>query len=200
MRSPTMLLRSALGLTIAGLLLPASVGAQEPVDESALTAELQAIVDRLPDPTGDDADGLRQLIGAPDAFVIAFEPLEDGSPSRREEWIYYDLATSFELLDGTLLADRPLDAEAGVLVLPRAYDPSDFTAGATWESLAETLDDPAAFEAIPLDEEYGVAATVYVGDFLQLGFDEDGELFFVEAVPLSGQPLEADPSEEEVPS
>jgi hypothetical protein len=47
------------------------------------------------------------------------------------------------------------------------------------------LDDPAAFEAVPLDEGYGIDATVYVGDFLQLAFDEAGGLVYVEAVPLS---------------
>lgn len=200
MRTRSKPLHPALALTIAGLLLPSAISAQESIDESNLTAELQTIVDRLPDPTGEDAEGLRQLLGSPDAFVIAFEPLEDGSSTRREEWIYYDLATSFELVDGALLADRPLEAEAGVLVLPRGYDPSDFTAGATWESLADALEDPSTFEAIPLEEEYGVTATVYVGDFLQLGFDEDGELFYVEAVPLAGQPLEGSPADEGVTS
>ena len=128
MRRSTTFLRSVLGLAIAGTLLPSSMSAQGTIDESALTAELQPIVDRLPDPIGDDADGLRQLLGPPDAFLVAFEPREDGSDSRREEWIYYDLATSFELVDGALLADRPLDEEAELLVLPRGYDPSDFTA------------------------------------------------------------------------
>jgi len=196
-RTPTSSAWSVLSLAIAGLLLPSFVVAQQDPDQAALAADLQGIVDRLPDTTGDDADDLRQLVGPPDAFIIAFEPLEDGSLSRREEWIYYDLATSFELVDGTLVADRPLDAEAGVLVLPRIHDPADFTAGATWGSLAETLDDPSGFEAIPLDEGYGVEATVYVGDFLQLAFDADGELFYVEAVPLAGLPVDAEsPSEE----
>ena len=177
--------RSLLALVATGLLIPSTLAGQDPADETALTADLQAIVDRLPDPGGDDAAGLRQLLGPPDAFLIAFEPRDDGSSSRREQWLYYDLATAFELADGALLADRPLDAETGLLVLPRRYDPADFTAGATWESFAYVLDDHAAFEAIPLDEGYGVDATVYVGDFLQLAFDEDGGLIYVETVPLA---------------
>lgn len=197
MRTPTASPWSVLSLAAAGLLLPSLVVAQEDPDQAALTADLQAIVDRLPDGTGEDAGDLRSLVGPPDAFIIAFEPLEDGSLSRREDWIYYDLATSFELVDGTLIADRPLDAETGVLVLPRIYDPADFTAGATWDSLADTFDDPSRFEAIPLEEEYGVEATLYVGDYLQLAFDEDGELFYVEAVPLAGEPVEDEAEDEE---
>lgn len=185
MRTQARLSRSLLALMTAGLLLPAPLAAQETSEESALVADLQAIADRLPDPSGDDAAGLRELLGPPDAFLIAFEPLADGSSSRREQWIYYDLATAFELADGALLADRPLEAETGLLVLPGGYDPADFTAGATWPSLADVLDDAAGFEAVPLDAGYGIDATIYVGDFLQLAFDEDGGLFYVEAVPLS---------------
>jgi hypothetical protein len=194
MRTQAVSSRTLLALVTAGLLLPAPLAAQEAIDESALAADLQAIVDRLPDPSGDDAAGLRELLGPPDAFLIAFEPLGDGSSSRREQWIYYDLATAFELADGALLADRPLDAETGFLVLPGGHDPADFTAGATWASLAGVLDDPAAFEAVPLDEGYGIDATVYVGDFLQLAFDEDGGLFYVEAVPLSAGLRDGEPA------
>lgn len=194
MRSQAVSSRLLIALVTTGLLLPASSFAQDATDETALTAELQAIVDRLPDPPGDDAAALRELLGPPDAFAIAFEPTAVEPSSRREQWFYYDLAVAFELVDGMLLADRPLDAETGLLVLPDGYDPADFSDGDTWASLSSVLDDPAAFEVIPLDEGYGIDATVYVDDFVQLAFDESGELLYVEAVPLAGGESSAEPA------
>jgi len=49
--------------------------------------------------------------------------------------------------------------------------------------------DPSAFEAVALDPEYEVPATIYVGNLLLLAFDEEGKLFYVETVPVT--PAEA---------
>lgn len=175
-------------LLVAVLVPVGTVSAQEPASEAPSVTELQAIVDRLPDlPSADDSGQLRALLGLPDAFTIAFEPRDDGSLTRREQWFYYDLSTVFELVDGALIWDLPLDAEVAFLVHPIRYDPADFSPGATWESLASVVDHPDAFESIGLEDEYGLPATVRVGDLLTLVFDEEGGLFYVEAVPLSAE-------------
>ena len=54
----------------------------------------------------DDAEQLRSLIGAPEAFTFAFEPAADGSSGRREPGSCDDLASAFEFIDGELLTDR----------------------------------------------------------------------------------------------
>ena len=175
-------------MSLVFVLVPSVALAAEEASPSMdpLTAELQAIVDRLPEAVGeDDASEMRSLIGPPDAFTVAFERTDDGAVSRREEWFYYDLATVFEFVDGAVLWDWPLDAEVDFLVHPVRYDPGDFDAEATWESLAQVVGDPSAFEAVALDPEYEVPATIYVGNLLLLAFDEEGKLFYVEAVPVT---------------
>ena len=183
--------RFAVAVAIAGLLLVSVAMHTSGVEEGAVasdpfTAELQAIVDRLPAVAGDDDIAqLRSLLGSPDAFTIAFEAADDGTASRREQWFYYDLSTMFEFVDGDLSWDLPLDAEVDVLVHADRYDPAAFLPDSTWESLAPVVGDPETFEAVELDPEYEVTATIYVGDFLLLAFDEGGLLFYVESSPLT---------------
>lgn len=168
--------------------LPAAAAATDdasPPDE-AMAAELGAILASMPEAVATtDGEQLISLIGLPDAFSITFEPGVDGSVGRRDAWTYFDLATTFELLDGQLLADTPLHELPPLLIKPPPYDPTSFTAGASWESLGDIVLEAAAFEAVALDEDYALPATAYVGDFLLLLFDEGGGLFHVETLPLA---------------
>ena len=98
---------SWIGALLIALVASSSVTAADEVaaDEVDVAAEIGAIVERLPESNGGgDAAELSLLAGPPDAFTIAFEPADDGSVSRREQWFYYDLATAFEFADGGLLA------------------------------------------------------------------------------------------------
>lgn len=150
------------------------------------SGELQDALDRLPDPSGDDdAEQIGSLLGLPDAFTIAFEPQADGSSSRREQWFYYDLSTVFEFVDGTILWNLALDSETTFMLNASRYDPALFQETSRWASLALALPNPFSFESTTLDDEYGVPATIYVGDQLVLAFDEWGTLFYVETVPLT---------------
>ena len=187
----SLLARTAIVIALAGsALLAVAASAQDEPDAAALTAKLQQSVDRLPDaPAGDDADELRALIGPPDAFTIAFEEGDDGSVGRREQWLW-GLRSRHGLRvrrRGDPRRPAPRRLRSACSSTGSIHDPSLFTAGATWDELAAVLPDPDAFEAIPLDAGYGVDATVRVGDLLQLAFDADGELFYVEAVAVTGE-------------
>jgi hypothetical protein len=188
-RTPSRTRRRSLAVAVATLLLlGTSVGAiasDEPEFPGIDSAELQAVIEGLPEAaTNDDVGRMRSLMGSPDTFDISFEPSDDGSVHRRETWVYYDLGAAFEFVDGALVWDGPLDDEAPFLIHPMRYDPAAFTAESTWESLAPVVGDAEVFEEVALDDEYGVPATIRVGNLLLLAFDETGRLAYVESVAL----------------
>lgn len=159
-------------------------GDDEAVD-AAVVADIQGILDSLPDLEGKtDMEQMRSLLGVPDAFTIFREEDADGVVRRREDWYYFEYYSVYSFLDGVLETNLPLDDPSGIMVLPRHWDPSAFELDATWESLAATLGDPAAFESFEFEEEYDLPGRYYVGNQLILVFDEDGKLYYVEAVPL----------------
>ncbi|MBK8559713.1 hypothetical protein [Candidatus Amarobacter glycogenicus] len=159
-------------------------GDDEAVD-AAVVADIQGILDSLPDLEGKtDMEQMRSLLGAPDAFTIFREEDADGAVRRREDWYYFEYYSVYSFLDGVLETNLPLDDPSGLMVLPRHWDPSAFELDATWESLATTVGDPAAFESFEFEEEYDLPGRYYVGNQLILVFDEDGKLYYVEAVPL----------------
>jgi ribosomal protein L40E len=195
----TGLTRSPLALVAAGVVVVAVIAVlvlvlaggggdeeasgQEPVS-AEVTNQLSLAVASLPDAEGDtDLEQMRSLLGPPDAFTLALEVADDGQQSRREEWFYYDLLSVYEFVDGSLVSNLPLD-EGGLMVAPKQYDPADFTLGVTWDEVPATLDDPDAFESYPLEDEYEIDATYYVGAQLLLVFDEEGLLVYVETQPL----------------
>ncbi len=90
----------------------------------------------------------------------------------------------FEFADGKLVASLPLDEIQGLLVVPRRYDPADFQLGTTWQEVARTLDNPGELQSYELEEGYELQVTYYVGAQLLLAFDDDGLLFYMEALPL----------------
>jgi hypothetical protein len=151
-------------------------------DDRVIASELVA---SLPPVSGEtDREQMRSLAGPPDAFTVSLETYDDGTTVRREEWFYYDLRSVYEFADGALVSNLPLDASDQLILLPVQYDPDDFQLGVPWETVSATLPDAASFSSYQLEEAYGVDATYYVGEQLLLVFDEDGLLFYLEAVPL----------------
>ena len=159
-------------------------GDDESVD-GQVVRDIQAILDGLPHLEGEtDLQQMRSLLGPPDAFTIFLERLDDGRSARREEWFYFDYYSVYSFLDGKLQTNLPLADPPELMILPRHWDPGAFELGATWESLAGVVKDPGAFESFEFEDEFEVPGRYYVGNQLVLVFDEDGHLYYVEAVPL----------------
>lgn len=157
------------------------------IDE-ALVAQLEEVVDALPEPLGDnDRDQIRSMIGLPDTFTISFERSGeegDGPLVRYETWYYYELVTAFEFADGTLVSNLPIEAVEGMIFLPRKYDPATFEQSTTWDEITSMLSDPESFVERELEPEYELPVVYYAGEQLLVAFDDEG-LFYVETVPLA---------------
>ena len=167
---------------MAGLLLLR--GGDEGVD-GEVVRDIQAILDGLPQLDGQtDIEQMRSLLGPPDAFTIFLEQAEDGSKARREEWYYFEYYSVYSFLDGNLELNLPLGDPPELMVLPRHWDPASFELGATWDSLHGAVKDPGAFESFEIEPEFEVPGRYYVGSQLILVFDEEGHLYYVEAIPL----------------
>ncbi|MEE8472262.1 MAG: hypothetical protein V3S82_03730, partial [Dehalococcoidia bacterium] len=168
------------GVSTAPVSMPAP-----PPPSPEVVASLATALSGLPPASGDsDLEQMRSLIGPPDAFALTLEPRDGAAPVQREEWYYYEIGTVFEFADGKLVANLPLDENQGLLVVPLRYDPADFQLGTTWQEVARTLDHPGELQSYELEEGYELQVTYYVGAQLLLAFDDDGLLFYMEALPL----------------
>lgn len=157
--------------------------------EPATFAAVNNVAAHLPALEGEtDRDQIRSFLGQPDAFVISFEPsgeAADGPIVRYESWYFYELGTVYEFADGALIMGMPSTLPTGPTILPpRHYDPVLFDRDTPLGGIAALLDNPAAFEPIPVEDEYGISLTFYAGEQLLVAFDDEG-LFYVETVPLS---------------
>ena len=136
--------------------------------DPAVVERLEEIIADMPEPSGQtDREQFRSLLGPPEAFTIAIEVDDQGISRRREEWFYYDLRSVYEFVDGTLVANLPIEAEHQFLILPIQYDPDSFEMGSTWEEVAASLGGAERFESFQLEPAYELEATVYVGDLLR---------------------------------
>ena len=157
------------------------------IDE-ALVAQLEEVVDALPEPLGDnDRDQIRSMIGLPDTFTISYErggEEGDGALVRYETWYYYELVTAFEFADGALVSDLPIETVEGMIFLPRKYDPAAFERSTTWDEITPMLSDPESFVERELEPEYELPVVYYAGEQLLVAFDDEG-LFYVETVLLA---------------
>ena len=166
--------------------VPSGLTFAEPVELSDdAKADLAGALGAMPEPTGETAaEQIHSLLGAPDVFQLWFATDADGGAVRAEIWFYLDYEVSYEFRDGALLFTLPLDDIGELLLIPIRYDPLDFDESTTVEDVQAMLEDPSALipEETPPDYEFG--ATVWAGDQLMAAFDEDGELLYVETVPL----------------
>lgn len=154
-----------------------------------MVAGLQAVADKMPKPAGaTDRDQVRSLLGAPDAFEVAFD-LADGGRSetliRYETWYYFELESAFEFADGDLIGNMPADDVPSLAILPRQYDPSMFRADMTVADVKKLVAAPDSLMRIDAPSELGVKATAYYGEQHMVAFDESG-LVLVETYPLQG--------------
>ena len=156
-----------------------------------LVATLDSLIE-IPSVPGaqDDREEVRVLLDLPDAFMVTYEIVggedeDDGDIVRYETWVYYDLLTAFEFADRMLISHLPIDDVQTFAVLPRQYDPEDFTRDLTWDIVSSMLVDPAAAVSTTLsEEEFGAFLQVYAGEQLMVGFDDDGLLVYAETFLL----------------
>ena len=130
-----------------------------------------------------------ELLGQPFAFKVTFEEVE-GVVVRLESWIYPQLSTRVDFIDGEALWTVEIDPVPNDTFFPGWYDPLAFSAAMPRDVAVAvvTAASPAGMEpeAILLDEagpEFA-GATMLVGDQIILGF-ADGQLVYVETLPLA---------------
>ncbi|MGE0601826.1 MAG: hypothetical protein AB7J35_20510 [Dehalococcoidia bacterium] len=168
----------------AWLLFAGGSSEAPPVDDRVV-ADIESVLAGLPHAEGEtDIDQMRSLLGPPDAFTLFLESDAEGHTGRREEWYYFDYLSVYSFLDGKLETNLPLADAADFTVLPRRWDPGMFDLGVEWPDLADVIGDPARFESYEFEPEYEVPGTYYVGNQLLLLFDDEGKLYYVEAIPL----------------
>ena len=150
------------------------------------TALLQSVLGKpqLPEAENDRAE-FEETLGPPDAFTVRYEHGIDGSTIvRYETWVYFDLLTAYEFVDGALTTYYPVtDPGIGAIGVP--YHPLDFDRATKWtdvQGLLASPDDATPFE-IPI--EAGFVGTAYSAPQLLVMFDEQG-LTHVEALPVTG--------------
>lgn len=104
---------------------------------------------------------------------------------RREDWYYLSISRAL-FLDGVLETNLPLDDPSGIMVrFPGTGTPRRSNLDATWESLAATLGGPGRLRVLRVRGRVRtLPGRYYVGNQLIRVFDEDGKLYYVEAVPL----------------
>ncbi len=153
-----------------------------------LSAALQGVAAALPSPTGaTDRDQIRSLLGPPDTFEVAFEPASADAEQlvRRETWVYLDLTTAYEFIDGDLLTNLPAEVPPGIGIVPLQYDPADFSRETTPADVEALLVDPTAVSRTELPAALGAKLTALAGEQLLAVFDEGGRLVLVQSFVLS---------------
>jgi len=153
------------------------------------TSVPQQLDDAWTAPTVDDRPGVVELLGQPFAFKVTFEEV-DGTVVRFESWVYPELSTRVDFIDGEALWTIEIDTVPDDTFFPGWYDPLSFTVAMPRDDVVDvvTAASPAGVEpeAIPLDDagpEFA-GATMLVGDQIILGFADD-QLVYVETLPLS---------------
>jgi hypothetical protein len=154
---------------------PAASGAPEPPDlATAMAVELD---DQRPD--------ILATLGGPDAFRLAFVPVEGGTV-RHEIWDYLELGTRLEFVDGELVFTTELEPPEDGAWYPVHLAPSEFAAGMSPEDVREQLAG-VDLEEVDLSEATGEGGLALVGGQVLIAFAGD-ELVAVETFPLVPDP------------
>ena len=121
-------------------------------------------------------------MGAPDAFTIRFDMLEDRAV-RWETWSYFDYGSSIDFVDGELLWMTELEPVPDGSLYAHLYDPDDFGAFMSPDLVRQMLF-WQQLEEIHLSEGGLENGMLLAGDQILLGFDQD-RLVYVETFVLS---------------
>ena len=133
----------------------------------------------------DERADLLGVLGVPEAFRIAFVPVE-GTVVRRETWDYLSLEARIDLVDGRIVLTSDLEPVADGAWYPVHVDPTDFRDGMSPDDVRAQL---AGVELrdVDLSEATGAGGTALVGGQLLVTFS-DGEIVTVETFPLVPDP------------
>jgi len=127
-------------------------------------------------------------MGSPDAFVITVDEV-DGVLVRAESWLYYEVATQIDLLDGEILWTVELEPLASGALYPLWFEPAQFDLLASTEDVRSGLAD-VELEEIGIEDEAFESGLFLAGEQLLLGFVDD-QLVYVETFPLVDVDAEA---------
>jgi hypothetical protein len=133
----------------------------------------------------DQRPDILAALGGPDAFRLAFVPVEGGTV-RHEIWDYLELGTRLEFVDGELVFTAELEPLEGDAWYPVHLSPTEFTEGMSPAVVREQLDG-VALEEVDLSEATGEGGLALVGGQVLVAF-ADGVLVAVETFPLVPDP------------
>jgi hypothetical protein len=125
-----------------------------------------------------------EKMGAPDAFSIRFEIVED-QVVRWETWSYFDYESAMDFVDGELLWTMDLEPVPDGSLYAHYYNPEDFYAHMSVDEVRALLS-WQTLEEIDLSEGEIESGVMLVGDQILLGFDQ-GRLVYVETLILEPQ-------------
>jgi ribosomal protein L40E len=165
---------------------PDSVEVPEQIDVELTDdqrADLLALIESTPLEGDTEAEQLIYIFGPPDQFQLSYETY-DGSVHRYEVWYYYDIGIAYELLDTRVVLYYPIDDPEGLFLGANRYSPLDFSEDMTLDDVRAMLDDAASLVEEPIDEEFGIDASFWVGEQLLVAFDTGGNFFLAETYLL----------------
>ncbi len=147
--------------------------------------EIPDVSTAMATPLDDQRPEIRATLGGPDAFRLAFVPVEGGTV-RHEVWDYLELGTRLEFVDGELVFTADLEPLEGDAWYPVHLDPAEFVAGMTPGEVRAQLAG-VALEELDLSEATGDGGFALVGGQVLIAFAGD-QLVAVETFPLVPDP------------
>jgi hypothetical protein len=175
---------AALACSIAGFFPTAS--SQSLVDLSAASEIYNAagisLDEALAAKTEDRRPEVLALMGAPDAFTLEWQMLND-QLVRWEEWSYFDFGSRFDFVDGELLWTIDIDPAADGSIYAHTFDPMIFQPGMSPVDVKAAFPD-LPFMEIPLEEADIPTGMLLVTDQFMAGFG-DGRLVYVQTFIMS---------------
>jgi len=174
--------------------LPVSLPGQSQSEEishpevDALMEELDISIDEVMADYGiDERPETLDLMGAPDAFTLQWQVIDD-QYVRWEEWSYFDFESRFDFVDGVLLWALEIEPAPSGTIYAHAFNPLDFEVGMTLDEIQRMLPDNPLTE-FPLDEVDIPGGLAVVGDQIMLGFDEGGLVYVQTFILEPEEPL-----------
>jgi hypothetical protein len=139
-------------------------------------------------PSVDERPDTLELLGAPDAFTLQWQELQD-QYVRWEEWSYFDFESRFDFVDGVLLWTLDIDPAPSGSIYAHVFNPLEFEVGMTMAEVQRMLPDIVMTE-ITLDEADIPGGVLFAGDQILLGFDEDALVYVQTFILEPEEPLD----------